>query len=180
MKSSHIWTIVGISLIVAIFASFATMSITGNVIVKTDNSRECSKICTSSCKNVTVGSRSISCYNKCYDSCIVSAPLVDVYTKKEIDSKINNLVTYPGVLNMLNNCNIYSVSIPSANRTVTGDEICKERNVGKCIFTVNYENLNDAVNNNVALLGSNAGIIESCKFGPYKSTDAVAYCCPFY
>ena len=91
VKYSHVWTVVGISLIVAVIASLATMSITGNVIVKTDNSRECTKICSSSCKNATVGNTSISCYNTCYSSCINSAPLADVYTKKEVDSLLKNI-----------------------------------------------------------------------------------------
>ena len=79
------------------------------------------------------------------------------------------------VLKMLNNCNIYSVSVPDANKSVRGNDICNERNAGTCIFTVSYEKLNDAINNNGAL--GNTGLIESCSHGPFKSTDTVAYCC---
>ncbi|MFQ5532135.1 MAG: hypothetical protein ACE5ES_05975 [Candidatus Nanoarchaeia archaeon] len=87
-------------------------------------------------------------------------------------------VSLEDVLDMLNGCLIYSVSSPDPDRDVNGNDICEERDAGTCIFTVNYNELNEAVNDVDKLLsGSNAGIIESCSLGPYASDEVVAYCC---
>ena len=190
MKSNQIWMIVGIVIVVAVIASVATVSLTGNVISVQKSSTElnkCVSSCQKDCSSLPYRDRNL-CKSKCVNSC---PKYDDVYTKAEIDAfnteiddtitKIYTMMdgktTNENVLNMLNNCNIYSVSVPTANRTVRGNDICAERNAGKCIFTVNYANANDAINGGNSPTGSNLGIIESCAWGPYKSTDAVAYCC---
>jgi len=76
-------------------------------------------------------------------------------------------VTAQQVLNMLNaKCSIWSVAVPNSTRQVTGDDICKERNGGTCILTINYDRF------------SSNDMIQKCT--PYvtgRSDTTVAYCC---
>ena len=81
------------------------------------------------------------------------------------------------LVSLLNNCQIYSVSSPDPNREVTGNDICEDRSAGSCLFTVQYTNVNDAINGGNSPIGSNLGIIESCTSGKFKSTETVALCC---
>ena len=145
MESKELWTVVAISLVVAVIASVATANLTGNVIrVRPDASSQ-----------------------------------FQVYQKLEIDQKLANMSTYMNdltqtltfqqrqvVLDTINKgCEIYSVAVPNSTRQVTGDEICKERNVGTCIFTINYDRL------------TSQDMVQKCT--PYvkgRSDKTVAYC----
>ena len=151
-ENNNLWVVVGVALVVSVIASFLTVQMTGNTVnVQTKNNSTAT-----------------------------------LYTKAEVDammlkvnSNINNKTSNQGVLNMFDkNCAIWSVSKPNATRQVTGDDICKERGAGICVFTVMYDNLNHAVNNNGALSGTNAGLIQRCTPYATGASDAtVAYCC---
>ena len=101
----------------------------------------------------------------------------EVYTKAEIDGLLReNSDENLDLFN--NNCEVYSVSLPSETREVTGNDICLDRDAdSECIFTISYGNINDAINGGNNPIGSNLGIIQSCKAGKFKSTETVAYCC---
>lgn len=121
MEKSQIWTIVGISLVVAVIASVATVSITGRAV------------------NVPVFSKS---YAQVYKT-------TEVYNKSEINNLLagvndeiqdldDAVVNGVPIYNLFNKgCVIYSVANPTSTREVSGDTICQEREAGICVFTVN-------------------------------------------
>ncbi|MBI4116679.1 hypothetical protein HY449_02960 [Candidatus Pacearchaeota archaeon] len=91
----------------------------------------------------------------------------DYYTKAEIDTKLKNVTTNQGVLDMLDKkCSVWSVASPNASREVTGEDICNERQAGTCILMINYDRL------------PSQDMIQKCT--PYvtgRSDTTVAYCC---
>lgn len=87
----------------------------------------------------------------------------------------NNLLRSQ-ISSMFNDCTTYSSSNPSGSRDISGSQICTERGAGKCLFTLRYQNLNEALNGNVAGAGSNIGLVDSCATSG-RDDSTVAYCC---
>lgn len=73
-------------------------------------------------------------------------------------------------------CTVYSVSNPSGTRSVTGEDICRERAAGKCLFGLRYQMINEALTGSVGASGSYLDIVGSCQVAG-NDEDTVAYCC---
>ncbi len=137
MKGNQIWTIVGVSLIVAIIASVATASITGNAIIKQNN--------------YIYGKYQI--YTK-----------EDVYTKKEVDSLISNLnsqlrygegsITYD-MLVRLNKCTV--VKDKQESGVISCNDVCKKALPGTICVLGEYSGT-------IRPCSDNAGSIKTDRF----------------
>jgi|SRR3989344_1884237 len=161
MNKSQIWTIVGISLVVAVIASIATASITGNVIKINQDRYGKYQVYTISEIDTKL--------NDINTNLNTLTEFVEDRVMEDIENLQQDMTPQQRqeVLDTINRgCSIYSVAVPNATRQVTGDEICRERNAGTCILMINYDRF------------SSNDMIQKCT--PYvtgKSDETSAYCC---
>jgi hypothetical protein len=157
-KHNNLLMVIGVALVVAVVASVATAALTGNSIKVNQNRYGNYKVYTTSEIDEKL--------NFLNSNVNELAEFVEDRVMEDIENLQHESVTNDRVLDMLNGCNTFSVASPSENREVKGNEICTERNAGKCIFTINHNSPS-----------TRATDIVGCDYGPYKSTEVVAYCC---